>query len=115
MKKSLYWLPRVLGIGLIVFYTLFALDVFDGESGIGEMLPGFLIHMIPAFILIAILLVAWKWELPGGLLYLGTGIFYIYMTRGMYWMVYLYIGGPLFLSGILFILYHFLFRKTRTI
>ncbi|NMB61783.1 MAG: hypothetical protein GYA18_05525 [Chloroflexi bacterium] len=115
MKKFLYWLPRVIGIGVIIFYSLFALDVFDGESNLGEMLLGFLIHMIPAFILIAVLLVAWKWELLGGILYLATGTFYIYMTRGMYWMVYLYIGGPLFLSGILFMLYHFLFRKKQVI
>lgn len=113
MNKFLYWLPRILGIGLIVFYVLFALDAFDSESSMGEMLLGFLIYLIPAFVLIAILLVAWKWELPGGILYLAAGALYIYMARGMYWMVYLYIGGPLLLSGILFILHHFLFQKIK--
>ncbi len=113
MKKLLYWLPRILGILLIIYFTLFALDAFDSDYSLGEMLLGFLIHLIPTFILIAILLIAWKWELAGGILYIGACAFYINMARGMDWMVYLYIGGPLTLTGILFILHYFLYRKNK--
>ncbi|NMC47596.1 MAG: hypothetical protein GYA52_12295 [Chloroflexi bacterium] len=115
MNKFLYWLPRILGIGFTIFLSLFALDAFENGLSIGEMLLGFLIHMIPSFVLIAILLIAWKWEIPGGLLYVGAGIFYLVMARGMHWSTYLLISGPLFLDGILFFLHHFLFRKTPAV
>ncbi len=113
MKNFLYWLPRVLGIGLIIFFALFALDAFDIDASIGEMLLGFVIHLIPAFILIIILFIAWKKEFFGGILYVAACAFYIYMTRGMYWMVYLYLGGPLLLCGILFILHYFFYGKNN--
>ena len=113
MKKFLYWLPRILGILLILYYVLFALDAFDIEYSTGEMLVAFLMHLIPSFILIVLLLIAWKWELAGGILYIGLCAFYVYMARGMNWMVYIYIGGPLLLTGILFILHYFLYRKKQ--
>lgn len=113
MKKFMYWLPRILGILLIIYFTLFALDAFDSDYSLGQMLLGFLIHLIPTFILIAILLIAWKWELPGGILYIGACAFYIYNAWGMYWIAYLYVGGPLTLTGFLFILHYFLYRKNQ--
>jgi hypothetical protein len=114
MEKFIYWVPRILGIGLLVFYALFALDAINEESSVGEMLLGLLIHLVPAFLLLAALLVAWKWEFPGGLLYLVLSALYVYLSRGMIWMVYLPIGGSLLLTGILFILHYSLFKKNKT-
>ena len=115
MEKFIYWVPRILGIGLLVFYALFALDAINEESSVGEMLLGLLIHLVPAFLLLAALLVAWKWEFPGGLLYLVLSALYVYLSRGMIWMVYLPIGGSLLLTGILFMLHHFLFKTNKAV
>lgn len=111
MKRFLYWLPRALGIAFILFISLFALDVFSAEEPLSYQMLAFLIHMIPSFILIAILLVAWKWQLIGGILYIIAGLIYLIFTGGMPLMVYTVICGPVFLIGILFISNHILEKK----
>jgi hypothetical protein len=111
MRKTLYWLPRVLGIAFVVFISLFALDVFNGEDSLSYQMLAFLIHMIPSFILIALLLVAWKWQLVGGILYIIAGLIYLIFTGGMPLLVYVIICGPAFLIGALFISNHFVEKK----
>jgi hypothetical protein len=103
MDKLLYRLPRMLGILFAIFITIFALDVFEEGVPLRESLPDFLIHIIPTYILILILLIAWKWELVGGFLYLFACAFYLILMRPTDWIAVLLIGGPLLLIGILFI------------
>ena len=74
MKKAFYWSPRILCILAILFISLFALDAFGDGKTIGEQLLDFLIHLIPSFVLLAFLLVAWKWELIGGIIFMLIGI-----------------------------------------
>lgn len=71
--KFLPIIPRILSILAIAFVSLFALDSFDHGS-ISEQIQAFLIHMIPSFILMIILAIAWKRELIGGILYIIIGI-----------------------------------------
>jgi hypothetical protein len=73
MKKTIYWLPRLICILFIGFISIFALDVF-GEYGFPEILVALFMHLIPTFILIAVLTVAWKWSKIGGLLFLVLAI-----------------------------------------
>ena len=72
--KLVYWLPRVLCILAILFISLFALDSFSPELTIWQQLGAFFIHLIPSFILLAFLLVAWKWELIGGIIFMVIGL-----------------------------------------
>lgn len=67
--RLLYWSPRILSIAFAIFLGLFALDVFQEIHGFWRIVLAFLLHLIPAFILVAILIVAWRWEL------IGTGLF----------------------------------------
>jgi hypothetical protein len=102
-QKALYWTPRVLAIAFILFLALFALDVFGEGYSLGETLVALFMHLIPNFVLAAILVVAWKREWIGAVLFFGLGIFYLVATRGNeHWTAYLFISGPLFLMGILF-------------
>ena len=102
-KRALFWTPRILAIAFILFLGLFALDVFQEGHSFGETIVALLMHLIPNFIVAAILVVAWKREWIGALLFFGLGIFYIGMTWGrMHWSAHLGIGGPLLLMGILF-------------
>ena len=114
--KTFFWAPRILGILAICFISMFALDAFQPDMTIWEQLRDFLMHLIPSFILLAIFLVAWKWELIGGIIFVAIGLIltpfiYIhnYNMNGSVWMslgVILMITFPFILMGILFILDH---------
>lgn len=109
--KLLFWTPRILTIAFILFLGLFALDVFGGGQGFVKTALAFLIHLIPNFILLGILIVAWRWEWVGAVLFIGLGIFYLVETWGRFhWSAYAAISGPLFLMGALFLL-NWVFRE----
>lgn len=103
MNKLLYWTPRVLMIIFIAFISLFALDSFDGEQSFIKKLGGFLIHLIPTFVLIVLLVFAWRHEWIGAITFLLLAIAYIIMAWDKFTVVtYLVISGPLFVTSILF-------------
>ncbi len=104
MKNFLFWLPRVLGISFVLFISMFAFDVFNEGYLWYEALLGFLIHLIPSYVAIAILLVAWKLPRVGAVAYFAAGIFYIFVMNEIDWVAAALISGPLFLTGILFII-----------
>jgi len=65
MKQSLknkvfFWLPRVLGIVFIVFLGIFAFDVFVPGQPWWYIMAAFLIHLLPNYILLIALVVAWS-------------------------------------------------------
>lgn len=104
-RGILFWAPRVLTIAFILFLGLFALDVFTEGYGFVETVIALLMHLIPNFIVLAVLILAWRWEWIGAVLFVGLGLFYIAMTWGRFhWSAYAGIAGPLFLVGILFFL-----------
>lgn len=103
-NKILYWTPRVLGIAMVVFISLFATDVFSQEYEFGEMMVALFMHLLPTFALIAILIFAWKCPKIGGWIYVALGLMYIVMAKNEHWLAWLLISGPLFLIGILFVL-----------
>lgn len=62
---GVYWAPRLAGIAIILFISLFALDVFTPGIPLDELLLGLLMHLIPSIGLAVILALAWKWEWIG--------------------------------------------------
>ena len=74
--KILFWVPRILSIIVILFISLFALDAFQPERSIWDQVEDFATHLIPSFILFVLLLVAWKWELIGGAIFLLLGLIF---------------------------------------
>ena len=110
ISKVLYWIPRVLTILSILFMTMFSFDVFGGDESSGAKMLGFLIHNIPVLILIAILIIAWKWEVAGGALFIVasiTGMFFFHSFRGN--PASLIVISPFLITGIMFILHHILY------
>jgi len=93
MKKTLYWIPRILSIALILFFSMFAFDVFDQP----QWFLALLIHLIPSFILIMLTLIAWKREYIGGLLFILIGFIMLRFYNSMV------IASPALLIGILFL------------
>jgi hypothetical protein len=117
MKKKIdrliYWTPRILSILFLLFLALFSLDVLDMNQGFWGTVAGLFIHNIPTFILLIALLVSWKHEIVGGVVFTLAGILYIAMLlrtilmnppHQWYMLCWsLPIAGPAFLIGILFI------------
>ncbi|MFC1615679.1 hypothetical protein ACFL21_00935 [Patescibacteria group bacterium] len=102
-----YWPPRILSILFIIFISLLALDVFAEDYSIVEMIIGFIMHMLPSFALIAILILSWKKELIGGIAYLILGTFFTIFFHTYEELIgFLLISAPVFITGFLFILSH---------
>jgi hypothetical protein len=102
--KVLYWSPRILGILLAVFVSIFALDVFGEGQGFWQTAAAFLIHLLPTYLIVAALLIGWRREWLGGALFIGLGALYVIVTRGRQdWTAYLILCGPALLIGILFL------------
>ena len=103
VKQTLFWTPRVLSILLVAFLALLSLDVFGMGGGFWATLGGFLIHNIPAFILLAALILGWRWEWVGALGVLGFGIWYLVSVRGFGAGTYIILAGVPMLIGVLFL------------
>jgi hypothetical protein len=105
IKHVLFWSPRVLCILFAMFLSLFALDVFNEGYGFGETICALLIHLVPVYIVVIALIIAWRWEWIGAILFIAFALFYLVLSWGrLHWGAYLAISGPLVLLGVLFML-----------
>jgi hypothetical protein len=119
--KVFFWLPRIVAILAILFISLFAMDSFSPDLTPGKQLLGFAIHLIPSIILLIILVVAWKWEIIGGIIFIviGAGLSPFIFSKNFQvnhsvWMSIIVILGitiPLIVVGILFIISYFKRKK----
>jgi len=105
--QTLRWTPRILGIAFTCFISLFALDVFGENQGFWRTLAALSMHLIPSFVLIAMLVLAWRWEWIGavvsavlGGLFLWWNFTYRHNTPA----AVVVIAGPLFLTAGLYLL-----------
>jgi hypothetical protein len=100
-SKLLLWSPRVLGILVCFFLSLFSLDAFGGGKTLLEAIPGFAIHVAPVLILLVVVAVSWSREWVGGLVFTGLAGVYAYDARSHPSWVFV-ISGPLLIVGVLF-------------
>jgi hypothetical protein len=120
LASTIGWAARILCILAIAFISLFALDVFSEGAGLGQKIAAFLLHMIPSFVLIIVLIIAWKHELVGGILMTLIGLAasaFVYslnysrshsVSRGL--QTAAMIGTPFVIAGLLFMISYFLHR-----
>lgn len=114
--KTFHWLPRILAILAIGFVSLFALDAFNPEIPFGKQLLDFLMHMIPSFVLVLFLFLAWKKELIGGIIFIIIGLAFtpwvfqhnydMNQSVGMTLSIVAMITLPFVVIGILFVISH---------
>jgi len=108
-ERIIYWAPRILTIGLIILLALFAIDVFDEGLGIVDLLISFFMHLIPSFIVLGLLIVAWKWEKIGAIFFLALGvIFTIFFNTYKNPISFMIVSFPLLVIGILFYMNKFI-------
>jgi peptidoglycan/LPS O-acetylase OafA/YrhL len=118
IKRSVfYWAPRILGLAAIAFISMFALDSFEAGLPLTTQLLHFAQHLIPSFLLLALLALAWKWEKVGGIAFIGIGLTFsplVYMLNhgrnhfsvAQSLLVVLIITVPFIITGALFLLSH---------
>jgi len=112
----LLWVPRVLGILIASFITIFAFDVFIEDYSWLEKIVAFLMHLIPTFILLVTLIISWRYRLIGGITYIILGFLYLFGTRAYQFLpASLVITLPLVVVGILFILSQYLPKSKKTL
>ncbi len=108
-------MPRALGILIILFLAIFALDVFEPGKTFTYYATALFMHLIPNFILAAILILAWKKETIGGILFIlvalaFTMLFKTYKEGSSFFVV----SVPVFIIGILFIIDNMIYMKKKT-
>ena len=103
VSRLLYWMPRVLGILFAGFLASFSGDVFDEGLGFWRTLVALAMHLIPAAIVLAAVLLGWYRELAGAVVMAALGLAYaIRFSDHPLWV--LCIAGPAFVIGLLFFL-----------
>lgn len=98
-RRALFWAPRALSIAFIAFISLFAFDVFDAGYGFWKTLLALALQLIPTFVLIAVLILAWRWEWIGAALYGAAGILCVIWRLGRPVRPALKLNGILMIAG----------------
>ncbi len=115
-KTIFHWLPRIICILAILFISMFAADAFEPDLTIWQQLGAFFIRLIPSFILLGILILAWNKEFAGGIIFIIIGLVltpfifnHNYKMNESVWMslgIIMTITVPFILVGTLFIVSH---------
>jgi hypothetical protein len=105
MNKAILAAAKTLSALLFLWWTAFVL-LSHGFTFVA-MIEG----IVPIIVLVTAL-VAWRWNLSGGILYVLLGVLYLLMVRDFSQVgVYLFVAGPPILTGALFILAALLEKK----
>lgn len=103
MSPILRWSPRLLSLLFAAFIGMFALDVFSGPWRWAALLA-FAIHLVPAFVVLAVALAGWRWPLVGALGFFALAGGYVLMVGfDRPWSWYASISGPALLVSVLFL------------
>ena len=94
--RALVWAPRILGIAVALFIGVFALDA------LGEGPRAILLHLVPTFVLLLAVLLAWQRPWVGALVFSALAVVYAATVPARPdWI--LVISGPLLVVGLLFL------------
>ncbi|MCK5315357.1 MAG: hypothetical protein KAJ53_09555, partial [Anaerolineales bacterium] len=85
------------------FLSVFALDVFSEGYGFWQTIGALLLHLIPVYIVVILLVIAWRRERVGAILFIALAVIYVVSTFGRFPGGGLVIAGPLVLVGVLFL------------
>jgi hypothetical protein len=99
MLRNIFLVPaKVLSVLLVIWWSIFVL-LSHGFSLVS------LIESVVPLIVLIITIIAWRWNVVGGFLFILLGIFYMYITWGRAPLeIYFFVPGPVILAGLLFVL-----------
>ena len=110
MKKFFYWTPRILSIAMACFISIFAFDVFEENNTAWETAVALFIHLLPTFVAVVIIIVAWKKEQIGGWLFIALGVTIMFLGRFQL-VTILAVSFPLALVGAMFLAHYYKYGK----
>lgn len=99
VKSIVFWAPRIISVAFILFVSMFAFDAFDSADVWWKVALGFLIHLIPSFLLIIGLVIAWRYEWVGALAFVAFGLWYLIGFTDKHWATLLLLSGIPILVG----------------
>jgi hypothetical protein len=99
---ALLWTARILGLALSAFLSLFALDAFQTGQPLVRSLADYAVHLVPASIVLAVVVVSWRQPWIGGVAFVLLAAAYA-VSVGFRPDWTLAISGPLLLIGLLFL------------
>ena len=101
--RVLHWTPRIFCVAFAMLLAIFAIDEVSTPGGLSTRALAFSLHLIPAAIVLAGLLIAWRREWIGAVFFPLLAVVHLVMTWGrLAPSAYAAIGGPLLALGILF-------------
>lgn len=103
MSRILFWAPRALSILFIALVSVFAFDVFQEGRGFWQILGALAVNLIPSFLLIGALVVAWRWEWVGAVVFTVLAILLAIIARAPWWGKAI-LAAPCLLTAGLFLL-----------
>ncbi len=80
-KKIIYWTPRILSVLYVIFISLSALDVFREGYKFPEILIALFMHLLPGFILLIMIIIAWKKELIGAVCFFALAVLFTFFFK----------------------------------
>ncbi len=105
-------IARGLTILFMIFTATFALDSINESRSFPEILPDFVAHLTPTFVLLTIFLLAFRWEWIAAIGFCGIAAYYSYESISHPSWV-LVIAVPLFILGLLYFFAWFQQRGKR--
>lgn len=80
-RRLVVWGPRILGILVCLFLSLFALDALGNGKTLRDSIPDAALHLAPALLLVALLVASWRWAWVGGFGFIAAAGGYAYVAR----------------------------------
>lgn len=93
LPQILLWTPRILGILFALFVSLFAFDVFGMGYSFWNAALALFVHLVPIFLLLIGLAIAWHWEWVGAVVFPGFSVWYLMTFGGAVPLVCLSLDG----------------------
>ena len=78
----LLWIPRMLAMALALFLAMFAMDVFVEGKDYAETIGDFVIHLIPSFCVVVVLVIGWRRDGLAALGFLALAVAYFIALSG---------------------------------
>lgn len=101
--NGLTWSARILAIGFALFLSLFAFDVLEGDASPGAKIVALALHLVPTWLCLGGVAVAWRREWLGGPIFGALAVAYAcWAIDHPTWI--LLISGPLAAIAVLFVL-----------
>jgi hypothetical protein len=102
-RALIIWAPRIVGLGLAAFLSLFALDAFSDGRGLLSTIIAFVMGLVPALMVLSAVIAGWSHERFAAVFFMALAVFYAVLAREHFSWVVL-ISSPLALVAVLFFL-----------